>query len=64
MNIYRKRILLVLIVLLSLPILLHVYQPGIVLGAFGLMVGAIGFLLSPIILFAVLLVFVIQAWKE
>ncbi len=63
MQLFIKRIVLILVVLLSLPVLFQLYQP-ILLGTIGLFLGAIGFFLSPIILFAVLLVFVIRAWNN
>jgi hypothetical protein len=58
-----KKILLIALVLLSLPILLHVYQPAWSLGGWGLMLGAIGYFVSPILLFSVLLYTVKAQWK-
>jgi hypothetical protein len=59
-----KKVWLVLAVLLSLPALLHIYNPSMQLGAFGLLLGVIGLTISPVILFGVLLKTVIKAWNE
>lgn len=59
-----KNIFLILLVLLSLPVLLFVYNPSMHLGAWGLMLGAIGMTVSPVILFAVLLLYVKEHWKR
>ena len=58
-----KNLSLILLVLLSLPILLHVYNPSMQLGGFGLLLGVIGMTLSPLILFGVLLKHVWSEWK-
>jgi hypothetical protein len=63
MNIVLKRIVLTLVVLLSLPVLFQIYQP-LISGAVGAVINIIGFFLSPIILFAVLVIFVVRAWKK
>lgn len=57
-----KRIGLILLVLLSLPALLHIYNPSMQLGGLGLILGVIGMTLSPLILFAVLVWFVAKKW--
>jgi hypothetical protein len=59
-----KKVWLVLAVLLSLPALLHIYNPSMQLGAFGLLLGVIGLTISPVILFGALLKTVIKAWNE
>lgn len=59
-----KKFSLLLLVLLSLPILLHVYNPSMRLGGLGLALGAIGMTVSPAILFIVLLLFVAERWKR
>ena len=63
MNALTKRILLILLVLLALPILLHVYNPSMRLGGFGILLGVIGMTISPVILFAALLYTVSRLWK-
>lgn len=63
MSLLIKRIALILIVLLSFPVLFQFYQP-LFLGVVGVLLTTIGFFLSPIILLAVLLVFVVRAWKN
>ena len=51
-------------VLLSLPVLMHIYQPAWQLGGFGLMLGAIGYTLSPLILFSALMYVVVLKWNK
>jgi Mn2+/Fe2+ NRAMP family transporter len=55
--------LLIVAVLLSLPILLHVYQPSMRLEALGLLLGVIGMTVSPLILFASLAYLVYREWR-
>jgi Mn2+/Fe2+ NRAMP family transporter len=55
--------LLIVAVLLSLPILLHVYQPSMRLESFGLLLGIIGMTVSPLILFASLAYLVYREWR-
>ena len=59
-----KRLGLLLLVLLSLPILLHVYNPSMQLGGLGMLLGVIGMTLSPLVLFVVLLMFVKEKWSR
>lgn len=59
-----KRPLVIGMVLLSLPVLLHIYQPDWQLGGFGLMLGAIGYTLSPLILFSALMYVAILKWQK
>lgn len=61
---YMKKLGLLLLVLLSLPILLFVYNPSMQLGALGLLLGVIGMTVSPAILFIVLFLFVAERWKR
>ena len=63
MTSFIKRLLLILLILLALPILLHVYNPSMRLGGFGIILGVIGMTISPIILFAALLFMVKKLWK-
>ena len=49
---------------LSLPILLHVYQPAWQLGGLGLALGAIGMTVSPLILFGSLLYMIGKEWNK
>lgn len=57
-----KRLGLLLLVLLSLPALLHIYDPSLQLGGLGLLLGFLGMTLSPLILFGVLLKYVWEQW--
>ena len=59
-----KRYLIVAMVVLCLPVLLHIYQPGWQLGGLGLMLGAIGYTLSPLILFSALMYVAILKWQK
>ncbi len=59
----RKLVLIVLAVL-SLPILLHVYQPAWKLEGWGLILGNIGMTLSPLILFGSLLYMIAKEWNK
>ncbi len=58
-----KKLLAVALVLLSLPILLFVYNPSMQLGGFGLLLGIIGMTVSPLVLFGSLLYLVKKLWK-
>lgn len=62
MNVLLKRILLVLLVLLSLPILLPVYNPSLQLEGLGFILGGIAMTLSPVVLFGSLLYLVTRLW--
>ena len=59
-----KRVILVLLVLLSLPVLLHIYQPAFQLGAWVFALGWIGQKISPIILFGALAYVVVKEWNR
>jgi hypothetical protein len=56
-----RKIVLMLTVLLSLPILLHVYQPAWQLGGLGLVLGAIGISVSPLFLFGALAYMIVRS---
>jgi hypothetical protein len=58
-----KRVVLVLLVLLSVPALLHIYQPPLRLGAALFALGWVGQTISPIILFGALAYVVIKEWN-
>ena len=49
--------------LLSLPILLHVYNPSMRLEWLGLLLGIVGMTVSPLILFGALAYFVYSEWR-
>jgi hypothetical protein len=61
-NVLFKRIFLVLLVLLSLPIVLLVYNPSLLLGGLGLVLGGIAMTISPLVLFGSLLYLVTRLW--
>ncbi len=58
-----RKALLIAAVLLSLPILLHVYNPSMRLEWFGLLLGIIGMTLSPLILFGALAYLLYNEWR-
>ncbi len=62
MDIVLKRILSVLLVLLSLPILLPVYNPSLQLEGLGFILGGIAMTISPLVLFGSLLYLVTRLW--
>jgi hypothetical protein len=59
-----KRVVLALLVLLSLPALLHIYQPPLRLGEWLFVLGWIGQKVSPLILFGALAYAVIREWSR
>jgi Mn2+/Fe2+ NRAMP family transporter len=59
-----RKLLLIAAVLLSLPVLLHVYQPSMQLGGLGLALGVIGMTVSPVILFGALAIVVCRGWGK
>ncbi len=62
MNILLKRMLLVLLVLLSLPIVLPVYNPSLRLEGLGFILGGIAMTISPLVLFGALRYLVTRLW--
>ena len=59
-----RRIALILMAVLSLPILLFVYQPTLQLGYWAFVLGNIGRTLSPLILFGSLAYVIRQEWNR
>ena len=62
MNVLLKRMLLVLLVLLSLPIALPIYNPSLQLEGLGFLLGGIALTISPVVLFGSLLYLVTRLW--
>jgi len=60
-SLLKSKPALIAALVLSLPILLHVYNPSMELGALGLLLGIIGMTISPIILFGILIYLIIRA---
>jgi hypothetical protein len=58
-----RKLMLIAAVLLSLPILLHVYNPSMRLEWLGLLLGIIGMTLSPVLLFGALAYLVYNEWR-
>lgn len=63
MNQTTKRVSLIAVLLLSLPVLLFVYQPSIQLGAFGLLLGVLGKTLSPVVIFGAIGYLIFKEWN-
>ena len=59
-----RKIVLILMALLSLPILLFVYQPSLQLGYWAFALGNIGRTLSPLILYGALLYVIVKEWNK
>jgi hypothetical protein len=61
-NVLLKRMFLGLLGLLSLPIVLPVYNPSLQLEGLGLILGGIAMTISPLVLFGSLLYLVTRLW--
>ena len=59
----RKLIITVLVVL-SLPIYLLIYNPSMQLGGLGLILGGIGTVISALTILALLVYIILQEWKK
>ena len=59
-----RRLVLVAMAVLSLPILLFVYQPNLPLGYGAYVLGTIGRTLSPLILFGALIYLIVKEWNR
>lgn len=55
---------LIIAFILSLPVLLFIYQPSMQLGGFGLLLGMIGMTISPIIIFGILIGLIVESRKK
>lgn len=51
------------LVVLVLPVLLHVFNPSMELGGLGLLLGAIGMTLSPLLILYLLWYYVRREWQ-
>ena len=58
-----KKIWIVLVVLLTLPVYLFIFNPAWQLGGLGLLLGAIGTFISPILILYLLIYFVRGEWR-
>ena len=57
----KSKTALITTLILSLPILLHVYQPSMRLEGLGFILGFIGMTISPILLFGVLILLILSS---
>jgi len=63
-SLLKSRKIFIIAFILSLPILLHVYNPSMTLGPFlGILLGVIGWTISPLILFGILIYLIIKSKK-
>lgn len=60
----KKTFIYILITLFSLPILLHVYNPPMKLEVVGLVIGSIGYFISPILIFGTLIWLIYKSTKN
>lgn len=58
-----KKILAIAVLVLGLPGFLIIYNPSMQLGGFGLMLGMIGFTISPLVLLGALVYTTVKLWK-
>lgn len=58
-----KKIWVILVVLLTLPVYLFIFQPAWPLGSFGILLGAIGMFVTPIIILYLLYYFASREWR-
>lgn len=59
-----RKILVVILAILALPVFLFVYQPSWQLGGFGLLLGALGMTISPLILLGFLIYVVVLELRK
>lgn len=59
----KNKIVVVLLILLSLPILLPLYNPSMELGALGMILGIIGTFISPVVIFGTFGYLLVQAFR-
>ena len=60
----KNKFVLIVIIVLSLPILLHVYNPAIEMGGFGLLLGFVGMFISPVVIFGTLFGLLVKAFRD
>ncbi|QQG38287.1 MAG: hypothetical protein HYS26_01930 [Candidatus Kaiserbacteria bacterium] len=59
-----RKIIVVALALLALPVFLFVYQPSWQLGGFGLFLGLLGITISPLIVIGFILYVVVQELRK
>lgn len=59
-----RKIIVVILALLALPVFLFVYQPSWQLGGFGLLLGGLGMTVSPLIVLGALVYMVVKEWQK
>jgi hypothetical protein len=62
-SLLKSKPILIFALILSLPILLPLYNPSLNLGSIGILLGFIGMTISPIILFGVLILSIKNSGK-
>lgn len=58
-----KKIIVILVVLLTLPVYLFIFQPSMQLGAFGLLLGMVGMFISPLLILFLLYYYARNEWQ-
>jgi len=59
-----RKVGITILALLALPALLFVYNPSWQLEGFGMLLGAIGMTISPLIIVGFLLYVLVQEWRK
>ena len=59
-----RKLIITILVVLSLPIYLLIYNPSMQLGGLGLILGGIGTVISPLTILALLVYIILQEWKK
>jgi len=58
-----KKFTVILVVLLTLPVYLFIFQPSMQLGGFGLLLGVIGTFISPLLILFLLYYYARHEWR-
>ena len=58
-----KKFKVILVVLLTLPVYLFIFQPSMQLGGFGLLLGVIGTFISPLLILFLLYYYARHEWR-
>ena len=58
-----KKLWVLLVILLTLPVYLFIFNPSVQLGAFGLLLGVIGTFISPLLILFLLYYYARHEWR-
>lgn len=59
-----RKIIVLALAILALPVFLFVYQPSWQLGGFGLFLGGLGMTISPLIVLGALIYMIVSEWRK